>query len=148
MCIECLCIMCLCSFSVTQCFLIWVMCVMSFFSDRMGWWCETNVWRWSHGHSQPSIYRRRVHPNDVLAGQGHGKHTSTWVGASTALMVVNCTLNIGWYHIDNISDQTTKLILMFFSRLYERCCGWWTMFLNIPILGLCPWFMEISSSDR
>lgn len=64
-----------------------------------------------------------MYPNDVLAGQGHGKHTSGWFRVSTVLMVVNCTLNIfKACHTDNIPDfnQETKLILVFLSRLYER----------------------------
>lgn len=39
----------------------------------------THLRRGSRGHREPPVHRRRVHPDDVSAGQGHGKARGKWI---------------------------------------------------------------------
>lgn len=59
----------------TDCMLCIIKDVLSFvaFSHGVGWRCTTHLRRGSRGHREPPVHRRRVHPDDVSAGQGHGK---------------------------------------------------------------------------
>ena len=51
-------------------------------SNRVGWRRAALYRRGSYGHSEPPVHRRRVHPHDVPAGQGHGKsNTASWTAA-------------------------------------------------------------------
>lgn len=39
----------------------------------MGWWRQSSVRRWGHGAGEPPSDGRRVHADDVPAGQRHGR---------------------------------------------------------------------------
>lgn len=43
-------------------------------SNGVGRRRAAHLWRGGHGHRQPPIHRRCVHPHDVPARQGHGKN--------------------------------------------------------------------------
>lgn len=51
-------------------------------SNGVGWRCTAHLRRGSHGHRQPPVHRRCVHPHDVPARQGHGKNREKCINSS------------------------------------------------------------------